>query len=45
MLYLTHYVGHLEQLETMRNIGDLQEISMLEMLNLMPGIESMQAAE
>jgi hypothetical protein len=23
MLYLSHYTGHLEQLETMRNIGDL----------------------
>ena len=45
MLYLTHYAGHLEQLETMRNIGDLQEISMLEMLHLMPGVETQQAAE
>ena len=23
MLYLAHYAGHLEQLETMRNIGDV----------------------
>ncbi len=22
-LYLSHYAGHLEQIETMRNIGDL----------------------
>ena len=23
MLYFAHYMGHLEQLETMRNIGDI----------------------
>ncbi len=41
MLYLSHYVGHLEQLETMRNIGDIQEMSMLEMSHLMPGTETL----
>ena len=41
MLYLSHYAGHLEQLETMRNIGDIQEMSMLEMLHLMPGTETL----
>lgn len=30
-LYMTHYTGHLEQLEMMRNIGDIGEMSMLEM--------------
>jgi adenosylmethionine-8-amino-7-oxononanoate aminotransferase len=45
MLYLSHYIGHLEQLETMRNIGDIQEMSMMEMLHLMPGTETLQAAE
>jgi adenosylmethionine-8-amino-7-oxononanoate aminotransferase len=45
MLYLSHYSGHLDQLETMRNIGDLQEMSMLETVHLMPGSESMQATE
>ena len=43
MLYLSHYAGHLEQLETMRNIGDIQEMSMLEMLHLMPGTETLAA--
>lgn len=45
MLYLSHYAGHLEQLETIRNIGDLQEMSMVEMLHLMPGTEALQAAK
>ena len=30
-LYMTHYKGHLQQLEMMRNIGDISEMSMLEM--------------
>jgi hypothetical protein len=41
VLYLSHYAGHLEQLETMRNIGDIQEMSMLEMLHLMPGTDTL----
>lgn len=41
MLYLSHYAGHLEQLETMRNIGDVQEMSMLEMVHLMPGLDTL----
>ena len=45
MLYMAHYAGHLDQIETMRNIGDIQEMSMLEMLKLMPGVESLQHAE
>ena len=40
-LYLSHYLGHLDQLETVRNIGDLNEMSMLEMLHLMPGADSL----
>jgi hypothetical protein len=43
MLYLAHYSGHLEQLETMRNIGDVQEMSTLEMVHLMPGTETLGA--
>ena len=43
MLYLSHYSGHLEQLETMRNIGDIQELSSLEMLHLSPGTETLGA--
>lgn len=41
MLYLSHYTGHLEQLETMRNVGDVTEMSLLEMLHLMPGTETL----
>ncbi len=41
VLYLSHYIGHLEQLETMRNIGDIQEMSMMEMIHLMPGAETL----
>ena len=40
-LYLAHYTGHLEQIETVRNIGDINEMSMMEMTHLMPGIESL----
>ena len=45
MLYLSHYVGHLEQLETMRNIGDVQEMSLLEINHLMPGTEALQSTK
>ena len=45
MLYLAHYTNHLEQLETMRNIGDIEQMSMLEMVHLMPGAEALQAQE
>ena len=41
MLYLTHFVGHLEQLETMRNIGDVTEMSNLEWLHLSPGLDTL----
>ena len=34
-------MGHLDQLETVRNIGDLNEMSMLEMLHLMPGADAL----
>jgi hypothetical protein len=40
-LYLAHYIGHLDQLETMKNIGDMNEMSMLEITKLMPGLESL----
>jgi len=42
--YFVHYEGHLDQLETMRNIGDLQQMSLLEMVKLMPGAEELSAA-
>ena len=37
VLYLAHYLTHLEQIETMRNVGDINEMSMLEVVQLMPG--------
>jgi hypothetical protein len=40
-LYLSQYFAHLEQLETVRNIGDLDQMSMLEMLHLMPGVDAL----
>ncbi len=43
MLYFVHFSGHLDQLEVMRNIGDLNQMSMLEMVKLMPGAEELQA--
>jgi hypothetical protein len=39
-LYLAHYSNHLEQIETVRNIGDINEMSMLEVVHLMPGIDT-----
>ena len=39
-LWLSHYIMHLEQLETMRNAGDVNEMSMLEMVQLMPGFDA-----
>ena len=44
-LYMAHYLGHLEQIETVRNIGDVEQLSMLEMVHLCPGVETLQASE
>lgn len=40
MLYFSHFIGHLEQLETMRNAGDVMELSMMEWLHLSPGMDT-----
>ena len=45
MLYFVHYTQHLNQLETMRNIGDVPSLSMLEYTKLNPGMEALQASE
>ncbi len=45
MLYFVHYTQHLNQLETMRNIGDINQLSMLEYYKLNPGMETLQSAE
>ena len=41
MLYFVHYAQHLDQLETMRNIGDITQLSMLEWTKLNPGLETL----
>ena len=45
MLYFVHYTQHMNQLETMRNIGDISSLSMLEYWKLNPGFETLQASE
>ena len=45
MLYFVHYTQHLNQLETMRNIGDFNQLSMLEFYKLNPGMETLQSSE
>ena len=45
MLYFVHYSQHLDQLETMRNIGDITQMSMLEFYKMNPGMETLQASE
>ncbi len=45
MLYFVHYTQHLNQLETMRNIGDINQLSMLEYYKLNPGMETLQSSE
>ena len=35
-LYLTHYTEHLDQLETMRNAGDINDMSNYEVMSYMP---------
>ena len=45
MLYFVHYQQHLDQLETMTNIGDISKLSMLEYYKLNPGMETLQSSE
>ena len=45
MLYFVHYAQHLDQLETMRNIGDINQMSMLEWTKLNPGLETLAQSE
>ena len=45
MLYFVHYSQHLDQLETMRNIGDINSMSMLEYYKMNPGMASLQSSE
>jgi hypothetical protein len=45
MLYFAHYQGHLNQLETMRNVGDLTQMSYLEVVSLMPGTQTLMDSQ
>ena len=38
-LWLAHYLLHLDQIETLTNIGDSTELSMLETSELHPGVD------
>ena len=42
MLYMVHYMFHLDQIETMHNIGDLDKMSMLEFNTMWPGLEQLE---
>ena len=43
MLYFVHYSRHMEQLETMRNMGDVTKMSVLEVVELMPECDTLAA--
>lgn len=45
MLYFVHYTAHLDQLETMRNIGDVTKMSNLEWSKNNPGIDVLAQTE
>jgi hypothetical protein len=45
MLYFVHYMAHLDQIETVRNVGDITNMSTLEMTNLMPGLDMLGASK
>ena len=45
MLYFVHYSIHLDQMESVRNIGDVAEMSMLEMIKNAPEVTTAAAME
>jgi len=45
MLYFVHYTAHLTQIETMRNAGDVTQMSNLEIFKLMPGLDTLGACQ
>jgi len=45
MLYFVHYTQHLDQLETMRNIGDINEMSLMEFYKHNIGLDTLQLSE
>lgn len=44
-LWLVHYLMHLDQIETLHNIGDVTELSKMEMTELYPEAEAYNAAQ
>ena len=44
-LWMVHYLMHLDQIETLHNIGDVTELSKMEMTELYPEAESYNAAQ
>jgi len=45
MLYFVHYTAHLNQLETIRNIGDINSLSNYEVTQLMPGFDTLATSQ
>lgn len=45
MLYYVHYMEHLNQLETMNNIGDINKMSMAEFISLNKGLDTLEMCE
>jgi hypothetical protein len=43
-LWMVHYLTHLEQIETLHNIGDVTQMSRLEMTEMFPEAEQYNAA-
>jgi hypothetical protein len=43
MLYLVHFMEHVDSLETLRNIGDVNELSNLEMAALTPQLDTLHS--
>jgi hypothetical protein len=42
-LYMMHYATHLEQIETVRNVGDMKQMSFMEVMKLAKGTEEAQS--
>jgi len=45
MLYFVSYSDHLTQIETMRNAGDITQMSNLEVMKLQPGIDALTSSQ
>jgi hypothetical protein len=45
MLYFVHYTSHLTTIETIRNAGDVTQMSNLELFKLMPGMDTLASSQ